>query len=742
MRSLTLTLLVALLVSPAVFAADKEQEESEAPLGPQPLMGPWLQYDGPDSALVRWVTAAPLPSKAVWRFGDKRMEASAAGLATQHELRLEKLPIRSVGVYQVFLPGAGKAVLSREYEFDTMFNYSLSRMAAAWPYETAAEAQRFADLAAGLLSQSPAPGGYCVVIGCEPPALLYELAKQSPYYIVAVDTDAAAVQRCREALRATGGYGHRITSHHLRDWADLPFTRFFANLVISSKLLFNGELSGKAATWYRLVQPQHGVLLLGQPEAAATALDPAALEAWLRQDAVPAAPVTALPGNWWGATRPGLEGAGQWTHQYGSPDNSARSGEKLLGATRTQDLAVQWLGRPGPRAMVDRNPRKPSPLYANGRLFTQGMNRIIAQDVYNGAILWSLEIPDLHRYNMPRDCSNWCADQDALYLAIREKCWRIDAASGALTQTFDVLPAQADQPWDWGYLARVDNRLFGSSIVKDAAYTNFRGQALQGWYDAKIGKVTYKVCSDAIFALDAATGALQWRYDQALIINPTITIAEGKVFFMQSRSESAREVADRQISSRRLAESWQLVALDAQSGAVLWERPIENTEEGKVVLYLLHANQRLIMATSDKDYRLYAFNPENGDRLWETRHDWTADNHSGHMQHPTIVGGAVYYEPRGYHLADGALATEKMGRHEGCATYAATENGLLYRGAGRRIAMWDAATEKVSTWDRLRPGCWLSTIAGGGMILSPEGGGGCSCGGWMETSLTFLKKEE
>ena len=48
--------------------------------------------------------------------------------------------------------------------------------------------------------------------------------------------------------------------------------------------------------------------------------------------------------------------------------------------------------------------------------------------------------------------------------------------------------------------------------------------------------------------------------------------------------------------------------------------------------------------------------------------------------------------------------------------------------------MWDLRTGAVSSWTKLRPSCWLS------MILAPEGGGGCSCGNWLETSVGFLPK--
>jgi hypothetical protein len=51
--------------------------------------------------------------------------------------------------------------------------------------------------------------------------------------------------------------------------------------------------------------------------------------------------------------------------------------------------------------------------------------------------------------------------------------------------------------------------------------------------------------------------------------------------------------------------------------------------------------------------------------------------------------------------------------------------------------MWDVASEKVTGWYNLRPSCWLSTVPANGMVLSPEGGGGCSCGNWLETSIGF-----
>ena len=49
-------------------------------------------------------------------------------------------------------------------------------------------------------------------------------------------------------------------------------------------------------------------------------------------------------------TRGPLAGSGEWSHQYGNASNAAFGGEKLSGVSNTDDLEVQWIGRPGPRA--------------------------------------------------------------------------------------------------------------------------------------------------------------------------------------------------------------------------------------------------------------------------------------------------------------------------------------------------------------------------------------------------------
>ena len=723
------------------FSACAEESAS----GPDALaLGPYLQFVGAGMAVVRWRTAESTLGVVEWKdelaAGDKTPDHQLA--LAQKRLWVDKSHhggmvgtahgsarrgLQRNTVYEYRLRFADTSV-SPWYECDTTFDYSLPRL----PEKLGRLSEQTPVL--GMLDSVKAERGYALVLGCEDPGLLRDLARSRELHVIGLDGDAERIDALRATFSAEGLYGSRLSLNVVEDYGAIPFPKHFANLVVmrcpdAATLKSGADLlrpyGGLAWVWSTRAEKEisEGIewtdLILPATGTATTTGECACGE--------------AEESHGWRALRrlPPAD-AGEWTHQYGSPDNSARSGEALGGARGTQDLRVRWMGRPGPRAMVDRNPRKPSPLYTQGRLFTQGLHRIIAQDAYNGAILWALEIPALERFNMPRDCSNWCADDGSLYAVVGDACWRLNGATGILEQVYTV-----DTPdMHWSYVAQTGKLLYGGVTAPEAAYTNFRGESEAGWYDSVAGDNTKKVCSDALFARDKDSGDEAWRYEGGLIVNPTITLAENRVFFVESRTAALKEAPDRRLTGAALWERAYLVALDATTGARLWEHRL-NTEPGSVVAYLLHANGKLALSVSHKRYLLYVFDAANGKALWQAEHPWTGSNHSGHMQHPAVLANTVYLEPRGYDLDTGALLTEKMGRHHGCATYLSTNDALIYRGSDRRIAMWDPETEKESTWPRLRPGCWLSTIAGGGMVLSPEAGGGCSCGGWMETSLAF-----
>jgi len=682
-------------------------------------VGPCLQFTGPDSAVVRWQTHQPSPTSLECGFGDDVQTIEDPAPKKQHEAVLKGLRRDTPYEYVIQVTVDGQPRPTAPFECDTFFNYSPAAVPErpnAYPKDDPAEC---GAAARRILTQCGARRGICLLIGdVAMGRLAYELTRQSDLRVVVADTDDAAITSARDALHRAGVYGSRVTVHRVESLEELPFPDGFANVVVPP-----ADATWQDA-WFRLACPDGGsICRRGSAQDAFAAAGASAGAA------------THSDGDWLRATRPPLDGAGVWSHQYGRADNSAYGGESLGGAQTVDDLKLQWIGRPGPRAQPDRNGRKPSPLSTGGRLFMQGLQRMVAIDACNGSILWSLEVPPLMRFNMPRDCGNWCADRSHVFAAIGGKCWQIDAAAGEVVRQHDVIPGpNEDWTYDWGYLARHGDAIVGSAVKAGTSWTNFWGKAGSGWYDSRGGPVTDKICSDNLFALDGQTGGFRWEYRGGLIVNPTITIGDGRIYFVECRNDKAIAAPTRRLGG---ADFWQdqfLVALDLKSGE-LWEQPLD-VADGVVVFFLAYSDGKLVLVSSDTKYHVYAFDAADGKPAWQAEFNWPSDNHGKHMSRPAIAGGRVFVRPHVFDLADGKQHEKKM-PDGGCGTYALSDEAVFFR-AGN-VTMWNEETNRTTAFHRLRPGCWLSTIPAAGMLLSPEAGGGCSCGNWLETSAGFMR---
>ncbi|MCA9216361.1 MAG: PQQ-binding-like beta-propeller repeat protein, partial [Planctomycetales bacterium] len=390
------------------------------------------------------------------------------------------------------------------------------------------------------------------------------------------------------------------------------------------------------------------------------------------------------------------------------------------------------------RYQSDRNGRKTPPLSTNGRIFLQGLDRMIAMDQYNGSILWSLETPHFRRFNMPRDCGNWCADDDFVYATVRDKCWKIDAATGEVVNAIDVPGNDSEPRNDFGFVARHKSLLIGSSVRPGNLWIDFWGKA--AWYDGTEGVVAAKVCSDKLFAVDPATGDKTWELQRSPIVNATIAINDDYLFFVESPNSADAET--RRLDGDSFWNGQRLVAVNASTGEVEWDVELD-IEPGKVAFYGTVTNERIVLVSSnDKQYHVYAFDSKTGAKLWAQSTAWGKGkaDHGSHLSRPAIVGNQLFVRPAIFDLATGTPSELRI-PVGGCGTYAATDSALFFRGgSGNNSAMFNTQRGDYTMWDRIRPDCWLSTIPAGGMLLSPEGGGGCSCGKWMETSFGFIPK--
>ncbi len=712
------------------------QKKSLIPLKLTVTRGPVLRFVSPDAAEIRWQASEAKCAIIEWGEGetpDRTAEAVPDGSWIQ--ARIAGLKPKLLYHYRIKAEKDGRQAFSDVFEMDNAMNFTVHAVPSApSPFEPATETEALGKAAEQILENTGVRDGLCLVIGNGTGRLAYELACRSNLRIIGADDDADRINAARRALQQADVYGWRISLFQADDLSRLPFPEDFANLVVSERAISEGKWSGDASSALRMLKPGDGIAVFGSPnDDKAIAMRPE-LESWLASSDAEGRGIEACNGTWAFIRKDTAPDVGSWTHQYANAANNAQSGEGLDGIIGAGDLEARWIGRPGADFGIDRNPRMPAPLAANGRLFHQGMNRLLAMDSCNGAILWSLEIPALRRVNIPRDACNWCCDDDRLFVAIGDACWTLDAASGGLLKTTPLPEASLRATHEWGYVGREDGLLFGSSVWKGSACTDFWGGP--SWYDATSGQGTEKICSNDLFAIND-DGGLAWRYGDAVIINTTIAINDGKVYFVECRNPELKALRTGRIGSEKLWSDQFLVALDAKTGRKLWEAGID-TADGVVTFYLICNDDAILIAPSAGGmYHLYCYDPADGKPRWQASHKWPNDNHGGHMQHPVIVGETVYLEPCGYDLKTGKQVTDAMGRHEGCATYAGTLHGVVYRGRGRIISIWDARTGESGGWAKLRPSCWLSVVPANGMVLAPEGGGGCSCGEWMETSVGF-----
>ena len=498
-------------------------------------------------------------------------------------------------------------------------------------------------LAKAALSATSVRKGYALVLGIESGETLAELAAQSQFRVVGRDADLANVKAARAYLRARGLYGtHAVVHHGAMD--SLPYTDYFGNIVTSELSAFptpHEEVK-------RMVRP-HGGLLYARlaDQASATSLT----------QAFPGAQPTTKPGHidfqW---IRPALEGEGEWSHFYANPANTACSGDTFAEAA----MRLQWFGRPGPEKMVDRHNKTSAPLYRNGRMVVPGLNYFVAADAYNGTILWEKDVPDSVRIGAMRDSSNIALGPDALFIATRGDCLKIDPQSGDVLSRLSANDFFKEEGNTWGYVAAVDDLVYGSvARPKSVVRHEVRGRDAIWRRDDPL-----VVCSDRIFAAHTKTDALQWDYQPAsgMIINPSIAIADGCVYFIQSENPETVTVPNGQLSLRQLLTKASMVALDARTGKERWKHPVNlqgitdalylSVGEGTVIVTGTHyrtvsAAARRGLAKPDQSlrcrYEVFGYDSKTGVARWQriltpNRDHELKGGHGINIQHPPLCG--------------------------------------------------------------------------------------------------------
>ncbi len=566
--------------------------------------------------------------------------------------------------------------------------------------------RRAAEGAERVLRTAGIRRGYGLLLGAGLAPLACELAERSELRIVLREPDAAKVASTRALLDAAGLYGRRIAVHH-GPLQRLPYAGRLFNVVVADRR-GTGRPGTPRAELLRVLVPGRGVAILGDGPGDVLRREPPA-------------------------------GGGQWTHTWGDPGNTACSGDRLVGGA----MAVQWFGRPGPREMIDRHHRNTPPLAKDGRLFVPGDQVIFAVDASNGTLLWKAQVPHSRRLGVFLDCGSMALDDERLYVAVQDRCLALDVARGERRLALTMPQCVPGRKSLWGYVARVGDLVVGSGRKPNATYTETSRDADNALWHDHMKLVT----SDYLFAVDRRGGPPRWTYRSGLIINPTIAIGDGRVYFVESGAPAAlADKLGRMTMETFLPGPNHLVALDLKTGKAAWRKPL-NLSNCRHIVYLSCAGGKLILSGNRYvDQRLwywfYGIDAATGALRWERSHNTGFKPKGGHGEqnrHPTIVGETVYAWPLAYHLHTGEpVAGWRFSRHgHGCGNVSASAHCLFWRGANPW--MWDLRPGGGPTpLNRVsRPGCFINVIPAGGLVLIPEASSGCTCNYPIQTSVAL-----
>ncbi len=617
--------------------------------------------------------------------------------------------------------------------------------ASAWPGDEMTPLYRQA--AAHILNRIDGPKkGYCLVFGAGEGRLAHEIATQSDYTVLGATQQISEVRAGRTILHKADLYGNRITLHQ-QSLDALDYRDYAAVLVVCDSMITEGTCPGSAAEMFRMVRPDGGLAILGQPPGCPNKLGRIDLEQWLDAAGLTYT-ITETPteGLWATIRRGPLPGAGQWTHVRADVANTACSKDRRT----SDDRRVLWFGEPGPQIMIDRHWRGTSPLYKDGRLIVPAKDRIVCSDAYNGARLWDLPIPDASRVAMMRDAGWLVLTGDHLYAAVEDRCLKIDARGGKVVDTFDA-PDNAGDDTDWGYLGVDGDRLFGSLQISKASY--LAATTGRGAVGNQLGRGDDRriITSKALFCRDRHTGKLLWTYTpQATVIaNVTICVGGGGVYFLESVQPTAVADTSGRVLLKDFAEgsSEFLVKLDANTGRIVWRH--QRQVPARHVLNLCYANGIVLAsscdtASGDFCYHLRACRAEDGAAVWQRDLPsgfGTGDKgHGKQDKHPMIIAGAVYLKQGSFDLATGKPLGFSF-KTTNCAECCASANHVFGRMGG-----------VASTWSlqgggrsrplspNMRPGCYTTIIPAGGIIMMPPFSAGCTCSHSVQTTIVWLPK--
>jgi len=212
------------------------------------------------------------------------------------------------------------------------------------------------------------------------------------------------------------------------------------------------------------------------------------------------------------------------------------------------------------------------------------------------------------------------------------------------------------------------------------------------------------------------------------------------------------EVPDEDLDVRRV------VALDAGTGEKRWGKPLDVTGCGGDAVAMAYRDGVLLLFGSVGSHDAWRF--RDGELRWKRITALAAETGAvlwsrpiNYRVRPVIVGERVFIEPRVCDLRTGEIETrshpvtgasvpwEYLRPGHTCAITSASAHALFYRSYS--TAFYDfSADNGLTLFGGIRPGCWINLIPANGVLLFPEASAGCTCSFPLRCSVAFKHKKD
>ncbi len=555
---------------------------------------------------------------------------------------------------------------------------------------------RIGPAALAIVEECGVREGYCLDIGG---ILASELARSSELHIIVVVPDAKHARATRTYFAAQGLLGTRVSvvTCPFDELRRLP--SYFADLIVHSPLVWEDHPKPDLEELWRLQRPYGGWRCIFETEETTKTM-------------------------WRGL----LEDSGDWTHLYADPGNTSCSGDPVRGP-----LGMLWF-REIAQDLPQRHGRGPSPLYSDGRIYSLGIDTLIAVDAYNGRLLWEHAFPGIlaaydgdHLMGVSGTHGLYCVSEAGVFVRQGARCHRLDRVSGEELRVYEVPGGESGL---WGYLACEDGILFGTQANPEHTVT-FRY--------VETGDVSVQLTeSNSIFAFDIASGERLWLYEaQHSVRHNAIAIGGGRVHLVDRPLAEMDRVRENELDPENIPPHppGTLYCLDARTGKRRWKVD----EVLGTLLVLSAAHDSLLMAhqptrfqlKSEAGGRMTVFGAQSGKPRW--------DEEVRYSMRPLVIDRTIYWQGGARDLLTGDVRPFDFHRSYGCGILAAGENMLVYRSAtlGYHELERDEGTQN---YGGIRPGCWINALPAGGLVLLPDASVGCVCS-YLNRSWIALQPE-